>query len=230
MGVCVIVVVAEHCLRCGSGTDAAAGDAARAGANGLSAGRGRYSPRFDLRTDFVMAYGVDAAHGRASRAVAEAGYVLQVMTGVAWGDYSGISRRQSSTAGRIGTKPKCEPPASASCTIRARRTSCPAWPSASTWKQGIDALIDAGVVAIHLEEPEFWARGGFSEAFQREWQIYYNEPWQRPDSSVRRPVSRQQAQVLPVPPHARSALLGDERIRVDQAQPHRCGSTCPRTA
>ena len=39
------------------------------------------------------------------------------------------------------------------------------------------------MVAIHLEEPEFWAHSGFSQAFQREWQIYYNEPWQRPDSS-----------------------------------------------
>ena len=47
----------------------------------------------------------------------------------------------------------------------------------------IQPVIDAGAVAVHLEEPEFWAASGFSEAFQREWQSYYHEPWQRPDAS-----------------------------------------------
>jgi hypothetical protein len=32
-------------------------------------------------------------------------------------------------------------------------------------------------------QPEFWARGGWSESFKREWQDYYHEAWQAPDSS-----------------------------------------------
>ena len=50
-------------------------------------------------------------------------------------------------------------------------------------ENGLKKAIDAGVVALHLEEPEFWARGGYSDSFKREWRIFYNEPWRRPDSS-----------------------------------------------
>lgn len=34
----------------------------------------------------------------------------------------------------------------------------------------IRRVIDAGIDAIYLEEPEFWARAGYSEAFKREWE------------------------------------------------------------
>jgi hypothetical protein len=40
------------------------------------------------------------------------------------------------------------------------------------------------VEAIHLEEPEFWVLGGYSEGFKREWRDYYREDWQPPHSSV----------------------------------------------
>ena len=39
----------------------------------------------------------------------------------------------------------------------------------------IKRVIDAGVDDIFLEEPEFWADAGYSEAFRREWQSYYGE-------------------------------------------------------
>ena len=39
-------------------------------------------------------------------------------------------------------------------------------------------MIDAGIDAIYLEEPEFWTRAGYSQAFKEEWQKYYNSPWQ----------------------------------------------------
>lgn len=47
----------------------------------------------------------------------------------------------------------------------------------------IRIAVDAGVEAIHLEEPEFWVNGGYSEAFKREWQLYYKEPWTAPHTS-----------------------------------------------
>ena len=40
-----------------------------------------------------------------------------------------------------------------------------------------------GATAIHLEEPEFWVRGGYEANFQREWQAKYGESWQPPHSS-----------------------------------------------
>src|SRR5690606_28456922 len=44
--------------------------------------------------------------------------------------------------------------------------------------------IEAGVKQIYLEEPEFWARTGWSDGFKEAWQSYYGEPWRAPDSSV----------------------------------------------
>ena len=47
----------------------------------------------------------------------------------------------------------------------------------------IKRVIDAGIDAIYLEEPEFWARAGYSQAFKAEWQKYYNSPWRPQDES-----------------------------------------------
>jgi len=44
-------------------------------------------------------------------------------------------------------------------------------------KSIIKRVIDAGIDAIYLEEPEFWARAGYSESFKTEWQKYYGFPW-----------------------------------------------------
>ncbi len=49
--------------------------------------------------------------------------------------------------------------------------------------QGVKQAMDAGAAAIHLEEPEFWARGGYSAGFQREWKSFYHEDWVPPHSS-----------------------------------------------
>jgi hypothetical protein len=49
---------------------------------------------------------------------------------------------------------------------------------------GVHRALDAGAEGIHLEEPEFWVRGGYSQGFKREWRSYYGEDWQAPHSSV----------------------------------------------
>ncbi len=49
---------------------------------------------------------------------------------------------------------------------------------------GVQRALDAGAEAIHLEEPEFWVRGGYSEAFKREWKTYFGEAWQPPHGSI----------------------------------------------
>lgn len=41
----------------------------------------------------------------------------------------------------------------------------------------VKRVIDAGIDAIYMEEPEFWARAGYSDAFKEEWQAYYGFPW-----------------------------------------------------
>ena len=142
-----------------------------------------YGARYDVRTDFVMAYGVDPGIAKRLKRWIRAGYVPQVMTGVAWGSYQDyldgkVDGRKHWDEGQVNaagkginhgpTVPYMVPAVSFSDYLQA----------------GVKRAIDAGAVAIHLEEPEFWADGGFSDAFKREWQIYYNEPWRRPDRSV----------------------------------------------
>lgn len=48
----------------------------------------------------------------------------------------------------------------------------------------LKAAVDAGVEAIHVEEPEFWDRAGYSESFKREYRTYYREDWTPPHSGV----------------------------------------------
>ncbi|MBR6498565.1 MAG: hypothetical protein IKT23_02630, partial [Clostridia bacterium] len=48
----------------------------------------------------------------------------------------------------------------------------------------IKPAIDEGVNDIHMEEPEFWAHSGYSDAFRREYRIYYGEDWQPPHTDV----------------------------------------------
>jgi hypothetical protein len=143
---------------------------------------GDMTPRIDLRTDFVMVYGIGPTTAEKLKHWIEAGYVPQLMTGVAWGDYTDyldgkVDGRQHWDESQVDAAGKP--------VMHGER--CPYMVPTIAFSKyleaGIQRAIDAGAVAIHLEEPEFWAFSGFSEAFQREWQIHYNEPWQRPDSS-----------------------------------------------
>jgi hypothetical protein len=47
----------------------------------------------------------------------------------------------------------------------------------------VERAIDADVDAVHLEEPEFWTRGGYSDAFKTLWKAQYGTPWEAPHTS-----------------------------------------------
>ncbi len=53
------------------------------------------------------------------------------------------------------------------------------------WAKMIRPMIEAcHPQTIAMEEPEMWLSSGYSEAFKREWEAYYGEPWQAPNSSA----------------------------------------------
>ncbi|WP_419194746.1 hypothetical protein [Novipirellula herctigrandis] len=142
-----------------------------------------YDVRSDLRTDFVMAYGIDRSLGERLARWQQAGYVPQVMTGVSWGNYQDYldgeyDGRKHWDEGQVG--------ANGNKVSHGERVPymVPSVAFSNYLSEGVKRAIDAGAVAVHLEEPEFWAGTGFSEAFKREWRIYYKEPFQRPDSSI----------------------------------------------
>ncbi|WP_211746112.1 hypothetical protein [Paenibacillus sp. Marseille-Q4541] len=144
-----------------------------------------YHPDYDLQTDFVMVYGIDESMPERIKQWKGKGYIVHLMTGVAWGTYNsyldgefdGITHWDEAQTDRNGEMilhgkepviPYMVPTISFNCFIADR----------------IRIAVDSGVEAIHLEEPEFWVNGGYSESFKREWQLYYKEPWMPPHVSA----------------------------------------------
>jgi hypothetical protein len=143
----------------------------------------RWSPQGNLRSDVAIVYGIDPTLPDRIVTWREHGYRIHVMTGVAWGQY------QDYLYGRFdGTNHEDE----AQTDINGNKIShggdvyymCPGENYGKFLCVGIQRALDAGAEAIHLEEPEFWDRGGYSEGFKREWRKYYGEEWQAPHSSV----------------------------------------------
>lgn len=141
-----------------------------------------YGEKYDLRTDFVMVYGISDDLEERIAGWKERGYIIHLMTGVSWGQYQGYlygeydgrthwDEAQMNRAGDHLLHGKDVP------------YMVPTVAFSEFLATGIKRAIDCGVEAIHLEEPEFWAAGGYSEAFQREWRIYYQEDWIPPHES-----------------------------------------------
>ena len=120
-----------------------------------------YGPYYDIRADFVMAYGSGPALVERLKRWKEAGYVIHVMTGIAWGgyqDYLGgkVDGRKHWDEGQVDARGR---------PIDHGPTVPYLVPTVSFSRYLTDRLkfaIDAGALALHLEEPEFWARAGWS--------------------------------------------------------------------
>jgi hypothetical protein len=107
----------------------------------------------------------------------ERGYTVHFMTGIAWGSYQDYFTGQWDgqwhlDEGQVTVKGD---------TIWHGRMVPYIVPSKNFLEymkeRHVKRVIDAGIDAIFMEEPEFWMRGGYSEAFKREWQDYYGFPW-----------------------------------------------------
>lgn len=51
-------------------------------------------------------------------------------------------------------------------------------------KKKIELAIDAGCEAIRLEQPIFWSAAGYSDGFKREWESFYETPWEPPQQNA----------------------------------------------
>ncbi len=147
-----------------------------------------WSPRTNLNADVAMVYGIDKTLPERFDTWRQHGYRMHVMTGVAWGEYQdylygrfdGINHEDEAQTDRNGKK------------IGHGGDVYYMSPGISYGKflcVGVKRALDAGATAIHLEEPEFWVRGGYSEGFKREWKSYYGDDWQplysSPDAQYR---------------------------------------------
>ncbi len=142
-----------------------------------------YSDLANLRSDVAIVYGIDARLPERIRTWRDRGYRIHVMTGVSWGNYQdylygrfdGVNHEDEAQTDRRGNK------ISHGGDVY---YMCPGTNFGKFLCVGVQRALDAGAEAIHLEEPEFWVRGGYSEGFKREWRAYYGEDWQPPHSSV----------------------------------------------
>jgi hypothetical protein len=143
---------------------------------------GPYNPYCDFRNDFAMVYGAGNPDlPQHIKSWVDKGYVPHMMTGIAWGNYDDFKDLKGNDIMSLS-----QVEANGAQKLHGRRVPyiVPSIEFADYMTAKLKPIIDAGVLAIHLEEPEFWAYTGFSEAFQREWQLFYDEPYVRPDTSV----------------------------------------------
>ena len=131
---------------------------------------------YDVRSDIAIVYGYDSTFNERVEGWKSRGYNVQFMTGIAWGNYQdyfsgkwdGKSHLEEGQMDRRGD--------SISHGHNVPYT-VPTDSYIAYFKTLIKKVIDAGINTIYLEEPEFWARAGYSEAFKREWQKYYGFAW-----------------------------------------------------
>ena len=144
---------------------------------------GAWRPAGNLRSDVAIVYGIDPRLPGRIATWRDRGYRIHVMTGVSWGNYQdylygrfdGVNHEDEAQTERDGKK------ISHGGDVY---YMCPGTNFGKFLCVGVQRALDAGAEAIHLEEPEFWVRGGYSEGFKREWRSFYGEDWQPPHSSV----------------------------------------------
>src|SRR6476646_9311978 len=143
-----------------------------------------WSPRINLDADVAMVYGIGADLPARMASWRDHGYRVQVMTGVAWGQYQDYLDGQFDGRNHWDEAQKER---DGKLILHGGNPRVPYMSPGESYgrylTQGVERALDAGAEAIYLEEPEFWARGGYEENFKREWKAYYGEEWQAPDSS-----------------------------------------------
>ena len=139
-----------------------------------------WKPSIDIRADVVMVYGSGGGNAHFLDRVKswrQRGYTTHFMTGIAWGEYQDYFTGQWDGKWHLDEGQKDMK----GDTIWHGHMVPYIVPSDNFIRyfceKEIKPVIDAGIDAIFLEEPEFWARAGYSEAFKREWQKYYGFEW-----------------------------------------------------
>ncbi|MCR5485020.1 MAG: hypothetical protein K6F09_05445 [Clostridiales bacterium] len=141
-----------------------------------------YSGKDDINTDVVMVYGISDSTCERIAEYKKHGYIIHVMVGIAWGGYrdylfgqwDGKDHWDEAQEDRFGTKILHGPD---------MPYMVPTITFADYITEGLKKAVDFGAEAIHVEEPEFWDRGGYSEAFKREYKLFYREDWRPPYES-----------------------------------------------
>lgn len=140
-----------------------------------------WMPEIDVRSDIAIVYGASDRPGmtfeQRVKSWRDRGYKTFFMTGIAWGSYDDYFLGKWDGKNHLGDGQVTQK----GDTIWHGHNIPYVVPVASFidyMKRGVvKKVIDAGITSIFLEEPEFWARAGYSEPFKNEWQKYYGFLW-----------------------------------------------------
>lgn len=141
-----------------------------------------FSPELAIPAEMAIVYGANESFPARLQSWKEAGYRVGFMTGIAWGGYDAYFMAEGRLkVEEIQTGKNGRPRMHGESTSMGYNVPTPAY--VAFLKSYIEPAVDAGVEAIFLEEPEYWADTGWSEAFKQLWQSAYGTPWEAPDSS-----------------------------------------------
>lgn len=146
-----------------------------------------WKPETDVRADVAIVYGTGDSPAMTFEQRVDSwrkkGYNVQFMTGIAWGEYQDYFTGKWDGKNHLGEGQKN----AKGDTIWHGKMVPYIVPTDSflTYmiEKHIKRAINAGIEVIYLEEPEFWARAGYSQAFKNEWKKFYGTEWQAPHLS-----------------------------------------------
>lgn len=141
----------------------------------------QWKPITDIRSDIVMVYGTNNHRNmtfpQRVRSWRDHGYTVHFMTGIAWGEYQDYFTGKWDGRWHLDEGQKTM---NGDTIWHGQMTPyiVPSENYIEYFKQcHIKPVIDQGIDAIFLEEPEFWARAGYSEGFKKEWKAFYGFEW-----------------------------------------------------
>jgi len=147
----------------------------------------QWIPQIDVRSDMAIVYGTNDRKGETFEQRVQSwrdkGYQTAFMTGIAWGSYFDYFLGKWDGKNHLGVGQVTQK----GDTIFHGKNMPYVVPVQSFIEYikttVVKRVIDANITTIFLEEPEFWARAGYSAPFKEEWQKYYGFPWRPQDES-----------------------------------------------
>ena len=145
---------------------------------------GHIQPEIDFGQDFVCVYGAGGDMPQRVKEYRDRGYEVHLMTGIAWGDYADFLDGRWDGETHYDTVQRSRDGSVTGAFSHASGYMVPTIAYTKYLTEKLKKAVDAGVSAIHVEEPEFLNDGGYSESFRREYLLFYREPWTPPHESV----------------------------------------------
>ena len=136
-----------------------------------------WNAAYDIRSDAALIYGATNNFHERMESWEERGYHLQFMTGIAWGGYQDYFLGKIDGEKHLEDESQMERNGDKIMHGEYVPYIVPTDSYLDYIKSLVEKVIDAGITTLYLEEPEYWARAGYSETFKELWKDYYGFEW-----------------------------------------------------